>query len=79
MGITFPPAPPVVGSPSLSPGGHFQLIVSESTGLTYEIIASTNLQSWFSLTSVVSTSTQFEFLELRATNHPKRFYRAEKH
>lgn len=74
--ITFPAAPPTVSDPVSGPGGSFQFNVSGPTGLTYEIVASTNLLSWLSLTSVVSTSTQFQFLDLAATNFPQRFYRA---
>jgi hypothetical protein len=74
--ITFPAAPPLISSASLGPGGSFQFSVTGPAGLTYEIIASTNFQNWLSLTSLFSTSTQFQFLDLAATNFSQRFYRA---
>jgi len=77
--VTFPAAPPIISAPATGPGGAFQFNVSGPTGLTYEIVASTNLQSWLSLTSVVPGSTPFQFLDLAATNHAQRFYRALKH
>jgi len=77
--ITFPLAPPVIDSPALGVGGGFQFNIRGPTGLTYEVIASTNFQNWLSLTSVVSTSTQFQFLDLATTNFSQRFYRALTH
>jgi hypothetical protein len=74
--ITFPLAPPVIDSPARGVGGGFQFNIQGPTGLTYEVLSSTNFQNWLSLTSVVSTSTQFPFLDLSATNFPQRFYRA---
>lgn len=77
--ITFPLAPPVIDSSALGVGGGFQFNIHGPTGLTYEVIASTNFQNWLSLTSVVSTSTQFPFLDLATTNFSQRFYRALTH
>ena len=77
--ITFPVAPPVISSVATGPAGAFQFNVSGPTGLTYEIMASTNFQNWLSLTSLVSASTQFQFLDLAATNFSQRFYRAVQH
>jgi hypothetical protein len=77
--ITFPLAPPGIDSPAVRVGGGFQFNIQGPTGLTYEVIASTNFQNWLSLTSVVSTSTQFPFLDLATTNFPQRFYRAVTH
>ena len=77
--VTFPAAPPAISSPASGPGGTFQFQVNGPTGLTYEIVASTNFQEWLSLTSLVSISTQFQFLDLAATNFPRRFYRAVQH
>jgi len=77
--VTFPAAPPIISSPSTGPGGGFQFNVSGPTGLTYEIVASTNFQNWLSLTSVVPSSTQFQFTDLAATNFLRRFYRAVRH
>jgi hypothetical protein len=77
--ITFPAAPPIISSSAVGPDGTFQFNVNGPTGLTYEIIASTNFQNWLSLTSLVLTSTQFQFLDLAATNFSHRFYRAVQH
>jgi hypothetical protein len=74
--ITFPLAPPMIDSPAPGVGGGFQFNIQGPTGLTYEVLASTNFQNWLSLTSMVSTSTQFQFLDLATTNFPQRFYRA---
>ncbi len=76
--ITFPASPPVLSGASPGANGSFQFNISGPTGLTYEIIASTDFQSWLSLTSVIPNSTQFQFLDLAATNFPQRFYRALK-
>ena len=77
--ITFPAAPPIISSPSTGPNGAFQFNVSGPTGLTYEIVATTNFQNWLSLTNLVPTSTQFQYLDLAATNCSRRFYRALHH
>ena len=79
--VTFPASPPIItlNSPSTQPGGAFQFSVNGPTGLTYEIDASTNFMNWLSLTSLVSTTTQFQFLDLAATNFSKRFYRGLAH
>lgn len=79
--VTFPAAPPIItlSSPSAGPDGTFQFNVNGPTGLTYEIVASTNFQNWLSLTSLVPTSTQFQFIDLAATNFSHRFYRAVQH
>jgi len=77
--VTFPAAPPILSSPSAGPGGGFQFNINGPIGLTYEIVASTNFQNWLSLTSVFPTSTQFQFLDLTATNFLHRFYRAVQH
>jgi hypothetical protein len=77
--ITFPLAPPVIDSPAPGAGGSFQFNIRGPTGLTYDVIASTNFQNWLSITSLVSTSTQFQFLDLATTNFSQRFYRALTH
>jgi hypothetical protein len=77
--VTFPATPPIINSTAVGPGGTFQFNVNGPTGLTYEIIASTNFQNWLSLTSLVPTSTQFQFIDLAATNFSHRFYRAVQH
>jgi hypothetical protein len=74
--ITFPLAPPAIDSPAPGVGGSFKFNIGGPTGLTYEVLASTNFQNWLSLTSLVSTTTQFQFLDLSATNFTQRFYRA---
>jgi hypothetical protein len=77
--ITFPLAPPVIDSPALGVGRSFQFNIRGPTGLTYEVMASTNFQNWLSLTSLVSTSTQFQFLDLATTNLSQRFFRVLTH
>jgi hypothetical protein len=79
--VTFPATPPIItlNSPAAGSGGTFHFNVNGPTGLTYEIVASTNFQNWLSLTSLVPTSTQFQFIDLAATNFSQRFYRAVQH
>jgi len=79
--VTFPVGPPIVtlSAPSALPNGSFRFNVNGPTGFTYEISGSTNFLNWLSLTNLTSTSTQFQFIDLSATNWSQRFYRGSAH
>ncbi len=67
---------PVLGSPAFIPDGAFQFTVSGTTGLTYDVQASTNLVDWTTLTNFVSTNSPMSFCDPAASNFNHRFYRA---
>jgi hypothetical protein len=57
------------------PGGQFQCIVSGALGQRFEILASTNLLNWTSVTNLTNTAGTALFTH-PATNLVRRFYRA---
>jgi len=63
----------------MSANGAFGFSVSGAPGLTYEIDASSNLLNWLSVTSLIPTSSPFQFSDPAATNVPQTFYRAVRH
>jgi hypothetical protein len=75
-----PPATPAdialaVAPSSMSPGG-FTINLSVPVNSTYTIEASTDLQTWTSLTTNVTVSGTVVFTDTTASNFPSRFYRA---
>jgi glucose/arabinose dehydrogenase len=78
--ITFPPSPPAVtlGAPIKNGNGTFSLNVTGAPGLTYQIDSSSNLLNWFSITSLIPSSSPFFVTDPAATNSYK-FYRAVQH
>jgi len=79
--VTFPPSPPTVtlSGATVGSNGAFGFNVSGAPGLTYRIESSINLLNWFSVTSLVSTTSPFQFTDTGATNVPFRVYRAVQH
>ena len=53
----------------------FRLGVSADSGITYSLQASTNLESWISLTTVNAADADFELVDTNAAAFPYRFYR----
>ena len=77
------PSPPVVTDIVPQAGPAFLLSFAGSEGLSYTVQAATNLNAaptptyWLAVTNLTAgTGGLFEFLDLDATNHPQRFYRA---
>jgi hypothetical protein len=64
-----------LSSPQYPPVGHFQCTVSGPQGQTVEILASSNLATWTSLTNLTNTTGTILFSD-PATNFVHRFYRA---
>ena len=79
--VTFPPASPTVilTAPSVGENGVFGFNVSGTPGLSYEIDSSSNLLNWLPVTSLISTSSLFQFSDAASTNAPQLFYRAIQH
>jgi hypothetical protein len=62
-------------SPQSAPGGQFQCTVSGALGQRLEILASTNLLNWTSVTNLTNTTGTTLFTD-PATSLVRRFYRA---
>ena len=62
-------------SPQHLGGGQFQCTVSSAPGQRLEILASTNLVNWTSVTSMTNTTGTALFID-PAKNLVRRFYRA---
>jgi PKD repeat protein len=60
----------------LQPDGAAGLQLSAQAGRSYDIEASANLASWFTLTNLVTTNATTIFHDPAATNFTQRFYRA---
>lgn len=71
-GIISPPAG--VTAQSLQNSG-FPLDFQLENGKSYRIEYSTDLASWFTLTTFTSTGTTKQFLDAAAASNPRRFYR----
>jgi hypothetical protein len=61
----------------VSPDGQVRLTLRATAGQTYVIQASTNLESWNDLGTVQILGETAEFVDVDATNHPYRCYRAK--
>ena len=61
--------------PAPLPDGNFALSLSVEAGRTYQVLASTNLLDWAELASFSSSSFSTQFVDLAATNSPRRYYR----
>lgn len=79
--ITFPPVLPTVtlSTPSIQPGNAFQFTITGTPGLTYEILASSNLVNWVTVSNVVPSTSQFQFTDATASSSSGRFYRVVQH
>jgi len=74
--IVTPPAPPVLANSLRLGNGAFQFAYSNTTGLSYSVVASSNLVNW----AAIGTATQlpsglYRFTDGTATNYGRRFYR----
>jgi uncharacterized delta-60 repeat protein len=76
------PAPIVLTDATIQPNGAFQLAFTNTPGLSFSVLATTNVAlssvSWTVLGSATETplgSGQFQFIDSQATNGPQRFYR----
>jgi len=67
---------PSLQKPQKRSDANFQFELYAQTDQPYTIEASTNLNTWTSLTSFVATTLPTEVFDLDATNFPARFYRA---
>jgi len=67
---------PSLQKPQKRSDANFQFELYAQIDQPYTIEASTNLNTWNSLTSFVATTVPMDILDLEATNFPARFYRA---
>ena len=63
----------VVSGAAMTPSG-FTFQLSVPVGITYVILATTNLQDWTPISTNVSLTESVMFTDVAATNHPSRFY-----
>jgi hypothetical protein len=82
MGLFFDPgAAPIGGNTKISTKagimsrGGFNLEITGQTGRTYDVFASTNLQTWAKLNSVTLTTNAHNFLDTTSSGNALRFYR----
>jgi hypothetical protein len=75
--ITFPPAVPTVtlSAPSVPVAGTFEFTIAGTPGLSYEILASSNLVNWVTVSNVIPSSSEFQFTDAAASSLSSRFYR----
>ncbi len=68
----------VVSSPTILPGGQFQLTLTGNPGDIYIIDASSNLNDWQPISTNTLTGTSAEFTDTTASGFSQRFYRARR-
>jgi hypothetical protein len=75
--ITFPPViPPILlSNPAWLPGNAFGFTLSTAAGASFQIDTSTDLSNWSSITTLIATNGEMQFVDSTATNSPQRFYR----
>ena len=73
--VTNPIIALTTGDGAMTPGG-FNLQVSAPVGVTYVILASTDLQNWTPIATNVAATGNEAFTDTSATNCPARCYRA---
>jgi hypothetical protein len=70
------PAGPVLSGSKLLGNGAFQFGYSNGSGLSYSVLASTNLSNWLTIGAATQMfPSLYQFTDLSATNYPHRFYR----
>ena len=76
------PTPITVIGATMQPDGSFQFAFSNTSGLNFSVLATTNValsfSNWTMLGIAIETppgSGQFQFTDPQATNDPQRFYR----
>ena len=68
---------PVLSLPQKSSDSNFAFqLYPNQLGLTYSIEASTNMNTWTTVTNIVATTLPTQVMDLSASNAPTRFYRA---
>jgi len=77
---SIPPLAIVLTNELKLPGGSFQFGFTNNPGVAFTALGSTNvalgLSHWTDLGGVSEVSPgQFQFIDLQATNYPRRFYR----
>ena len=66
---------PALGGAVKVPHGPFRFSINLSIGVTYEVYASTDLESWAPIATGVSSDECVEFSDSEAFQHRARFYR----
>ncbi|HTB84791.1 MAG TPA: polysaccharide lyase 8 family protein [Candidatus Sulfotelmatobacter sp.] len=61
--------------PTISAGGLFMLSMGGSTGVSYSILASTNLSTWSTILTTNLSTSMFNWTDTSSTSAPARFYR----
>jgi len=69
------PSPFSLTSPTRLPDGRFQLTLSGEAQRFYQILVSTNLTSWSTLTSFTNTNPNTTIVDSAASNFSRRFYK----
>ncbi|MEI2722814.1 MAG: family 10 glycosylhydrolase [Verrucomicrobiota bacterium] len=75
LAVTLPP-PPQFQTISRLPDQSVRFVLSGQLGVAYAIDASSNLTSWFELTTGILSNSPLELLDGSASNASRRFYRA---
>ena len=60
---------------AISAGGLFMLSMGGSTGVSYSILASTNLTIWSTILTTNLSTPVFNWTDTTSTNFPAKFYR----
>jgi hypothetical protein len=67
---------PALRQPQKRSDANFQFQLYGQLGQTFTVEASTNFNTWTSVTSFVANTLPMDVVDLSASNHPSRFYRA---
>ncbi|MBI3850604.1 MAG: hypothetical protein HY298_10095 [Verrucomicrobia bacterium] len=68
-------APPTLGSAKRFPYGPFQFKTRVEQGAQYNILASTDLQNWVSISTDIATGETLDYVDSEASKFSYRFYR----
>jgi hypothetical protein len=67
---------PALKQPQKRSDANFQFQLYGQLGQTFTVEASTNFNTWTSVTSIVANTLPVDVVDLSASNHASRFYRA---
>jgi hypothetical protein len=67
---------PALRQPQKRSDANFQFQLYGQLGQTFTVEATTNFNTWTSVTSFVANTLPMDVVDLSASNHPSRFYRA---
>ncbi|MCL4787562.1 MAG: PQQ-binding-like beta-propeller repeat protein, partial [Verrucomicrobia bacterium] len=67
---------PALRQPQKRSDANFQFQLYGQLGQTFTVEATTNFNTWTSVTSIVANTLPTDVVDLSASNHPSRFYRA---